>query len=228
MFFVVSKTQQATHPVDPRLPNPKNPGNPMTLRTYRTQARWAVATVNSKKVAAEFYDSVTNQKIPRTAWSVHMKAFALEVADAVPKPPFVFRITVIGWIAVALLVVGFGGLAYQEFKPVEQTAEQIAMEQAPAAGDVYFGRFENAPEPGSLAASSGLGFGWFQVVGVDGDTYLVAKSTDMSPAYQPKEQLASTDFENESVPTTIVEQEAWGITLEAVDGSVTFSFTDKK
>lgn len=64
MFFMVSKTQQATHPVDPRLPNPKNPGNPMTLRTYRTQARWAVATVNSKKVAAEFYDSVTNQKIP--------------------------------------------------------------------------------------------------------------------------------------------------------------------
>ncbi|SNS50762.1 hypothetical protein SAMN06309944_0562 [Micrococcales bacterium KH10] len=200
----------------------------MTLLTYRTQARWAVAVVNSKKATAEFYDVETNKRIPRTAWTADMKAFAAEKAANVPKPPFVFRLTIIGWIVVALLAAGFGVMTYETLKPTEQSAEQVAMEQTPVVGDMYFGRFEGAAEPDSLVAISDLGFGWFKIVKVEGDTYFVAKSTDMSKQHQPKEQLESAEFEEEGTPAKIVEQTGWQLTLEAIDESVTFYVTDKK
>lgn len=226
MFFTVSKAQQTRHPVD-RMLNPKNPSNAMYLLTFRTHVSTAVATTYSKKVESDFYDDVAGSKIPRRLWTPDMTAFAGAHAVGAPAAPYVVRLTIIGWIVLALFVVGVGMMTYETFRPAQQTAEQEAMAAAPVEGDLFFGRFENAPEPDSLAASSGIGFGWFTVVAVDGDVYHLARSTDMSSQHQEKERLGSTDFESESTPVKVTELVGNGMTMTALDDSVTFYITDK-
>ena len=101
------------------------------------------------------------------------------------------------------------------------------MKKAPVEGDVYFGHFESFKNAGERIASN-VGFGWFRVVKVEGDVYYIAKASEMSKNYKPKEQLNSADFEVENTSVKIIEQSGYMINLKAIDGKMEIYITDKK
>ena len=227
MFFVINKIEQAVHPTD-GLDNPKNPANPMVLGIYRTQSRTALFTVYSKKAYGEFWDDQERKKITRRYWTSEMKAFARKKITGAPKPPFIFKLTIVGWIFVAIMIFTMGLIVYQEVKPpAPKSAEYVAMEQNPVVGDIYLGRYEAFKEAGDRIAS-GLGFGWFKVIKVEGDVYHMAKSTEMSKNHKPKEELNSTDFETEGTPVKITEQAGYMINMKGIDDKMEIYLTEKK
>lgn len=228
MFFAISKIEQAAHHTD-GLQNPKNPDNPMVLGIYRTQMRTAIFTVYSKKAYGEFWDDALGKKISRRLWSPEMKVFsAQKVADA-PKPPYIFKFTIIGWIFVLLVMTAFGLIAYNSMKPpVPKPAEYVAMEKAPVAGDIFFGHYEAYKEKGTPIGAE-IGYGWFKVIKVEGDDYHITKSTEMHKGYKPKEELNNIDFETESMsPLKLTEQTGYNIRFKSSDGLTEIYITDKK
>lgn len=223
MFFLIQQYQAARFSAS-ELQNPQTPGQGMDLVFLRTEMRMAVCTVHSRKAAGEFRDVNTGKVIRRRQWTADMKAFYTLKNNEVPAPPFVFRLTIIGWVALLLIVTFFGVLTFDAVKPpLPKPAASLAMEQKPAVGDIYFGHFE-APQ----GTGDRLGFGWFRVTKVEGDTYFIAKSTTMSKTSKPKEQLESTSFETEGTPVKIMEQASYLINLKSEDGGMEIYFTDKK
>lgn len=108
-----------------------------------------------------------------------------------------------------------------------QSAEFIAMEQTPVAGDIYFGRYEAYKETDERLASE-VGFGWFKVVKVEGNVYHIAKSTQMNKTHKPKEELNNTDFETEGTPVKITEQAGYMINMKSTDDKMEIYITTKK
>ncbi|MGB3105370.1 hypothetical protein [Sphingobacterium siyangense] len=222
MFFLLQQ-YEATRFAAGHLQNPQTAEQAMVLVFLRTKMHMAVCTVNSKKATGEFKDLSTGKVISRRLWTAEMKAFYQTKSKEVPRPPFVFKMTILGWIATLLIVAVFGMIIYEGMKPpLPKSAETIAMEQKPAVGDVYFGHFEARPGPGDR-----LGFGWFKVLKVDGDTYYIAKSTIMSKTSKPKEQLDNSTFEAEGTPVKITEQAGYLINLRSADQGLEIYFTDK-
>lgn len=227
MFFSISKIEQAAHHAD-ELHNPQTAGNPMVIGVYRNLARTAFFEVYSKKAYAEFWDDILRKKIPNSYWTAEMKALALQKIAIAPKPPFIFKVSIVGWLFVLLIGVFVGWLIYDSVKaPVPMTAGYTAMEQTPELGDLYFGHFEVYNNPGDRIASQ-VRFGWFKVIQVERDTYYLAKSREMSTQYQPKEQLNSTTFETTGIPAKITEQAGYLLNLKSMDGKITFYMRDKK
>ena len=227
MFFLISKIEQAVHDTQ-GLENPKKADNPMVLGIYRTRSRTAFFTVYSKKAFGEFWDRKERKKIPNRLWTPEMSAFLKQKTATAPQPPFIFKFTLTGWIFVFFIFGLFGYIIYDSVKPsLPEPAEYVAMKQAPAEGDTYFGHYEAYKEAGS-SISSGVGFGWFKVVKAEGNVYHIARAAEMSKGYKPKEHLNSTVFETESIPVTITEQQSYMINLKAVDGKTELYFTDKK
>lgn len=228
MFFVINKIEQTSHRTD-GLQNPKNPGNPMVLSIYRTQSRTALFTVYSKKAFGEFWDDVTQKKISNRLWTSEMKAIVKQKVSEAPKPPFVFKLTIVGWIFVLLIIAFFGMLIYDSNKPpLPKSAEYVAMEKAPVIGDIYFGHYEIYKEKGTPIGAE-IGYGWFKVVKVDGEEYYLAKSTEMNKGYKPKEQLNSNDFETESMPAVkLREQTGYNVRFKSIDDLTEVYITDKK
>lgn len=228
MFFAIDKIEQSAHHTD-KLQNPKTPGNPMVLGIYRNKIRTALYIVNTKKTYGEYWDKVENKKIRKRLWTPEMKAFYNEKALEAPRPPYIFKVTIIGWIFLLLMGSVFGMLVYDAFKPpLPKPATYVAMEQAPVEGDVYFGRYEMYKEKGNPLGMEGR-FGWFKVLKVDGDVYHIVKSTEMSRGHKPKEQLNSTDFETEPMPQVgLKEQTGYNIRFVSDDGLTEIYITDKK
>ena len=115
MFFNVDKIEQEIYSVD-GLQNPKDKNNPMGFGLYRTFIRTLMFRGYSKQAFGEFWDDATGKLIPRRLWTTEMKAFAREKVAGVSKPPFVFKMTIAGWIFVVLIIALFIFLAYEEFK----------------------------------------------------------------------------------------------------------------
>ena len=115
MFFNVDKIEQEIYSVD-GLQNPKDKNNPMGFGLYRTFIRTLMFRGYSKQAFGEFWDDATGKLIPRRLWTTEMKAFAMEKVAGVSKPPFVFKMTIAGWIFVVLIIALFVFLAYEEFK----------------------------------------------------------------------------------------------------------------
>ncbi|WP_133166277.1 hypothetical protein [Sphingobacterium haloxyli] len=228
MFFHIQKIEQSTHHTD-NLQNPKNQGNPMVLGVYRNKARTILYTVYTKKTFGEYWDSVENKRIPKRLWTPQMKEYYQQKALDTPKPPFVFKITVVGWLFVLLFMGVFGYVIYDSVKPPPAKSEKhLAMEQAPLVDDIYFGRYELYKEKGNPLGMEGR-FGWFKVLNVEGDVYYLAKSKEMSRGHKPKEQLNSTDFETENMlPVRLVEQTGYDIRLKSDNGLLEIYITDKK
>ncbi|PJR04249.1 hypothetical protein [Avrilella dinanensis] len=228
MFFVINKIEQGVHRNE-KLQNPKNPGNPMILGVYRQLTRTALFSVHSKKAYGEFWDEVTQKKIARRFWTPEMKAFANQKVAEAAKPPFIFKLTIVGWIFVLLMMTAMGLIVYQEMKPpIPKPAEYVAMEQAPVEGDIYFGKYEIYKEKGTPIGAE-IRFGWFKVLKVDGDVYHIAKSTEMNRGHKPKEQLNSVDFETESMPLVkLKEQTGYNIRFVSDDDLTEIYITDKK
>ena len=223
MFFHLQQYEVARFGAS-RFQNPQTADQDMVLMFLRTEMRMAVCTVHSKKAAGEFRTLSTGKVIPRRLWTAEMKAFYQAKLSEVPRPPFVFKMTIMGWIVALLVVAVCGMIIYDGMKPpLPKSAETIAMEQKPAVGDLYFGHYE-APQ----GTVDRLGFGWFKVLKVEGDTYYIAKSTNMSKTSKPKEQLDNSHFEPEGTSVKITEQAGFLINLKSVDGGVELYFTDKK
>jgi len=227
MFFVISKIEQGTYQND-KLKNPKN-GNPIVLLVLRQLTRTALFNVHSKKAFGEFWDESTQKKIARRIWTPEMKAFAQQKITETAKPPYIFKLTIVGWIFCLLMLTAMGMIVYQEVKPpLPKPAEYVAMEKAPAVGDIYFGHYEIYKEKGTPVGAE-IGFGWFKVLKVDGDVYHIAKSTEMNRGHKPKEQLNSVDFETENMPVVkLKEQTGYNIRFVSDDDLTEIYITDKK
>ncbi|RAV28960.1 hypothetical protein [Sinomicrobium soli] len=228
MFFIINKIEQASHSTE-RLRNPKSPNSPMVLSVYRNKVRTIIYTLYTKKAAGEFRDNTTGKKIARRHWTPEMKAFARQKIAEAPKPPFVFKMTVVGWLFALFFTGVFGYLIYDSVKPPLPKPEKVvAMEQAPAVGDIYFGRYEIYREKGNPLGMEG-NFGWFKILEVEGDVYHIAKSVEMSKQHKPGSQLNSTDFETGSMtPVKISEQSGYDIRFKSEDGLTEIYITDKK
>jgi len=228
MFFVINKIEQGAHRND-QLQNPKNSGNPMVLGVYRQLTRTALFSVHSKKAFGEFWDESTHKKIARRFWTSEMKAFANQKIAEAPKPPYIFKLTVVGWLFCLLMLTVMGMIVYQEMKPpTPKSAEYAAMEKAPVAGDVYFGHYEIYKEKGTPVGAE-IGFGWFKITKVDGSDFYLAKSTDMSKTSKPKEQMNHIDFEADELPVVqLSEQTGYNIRFKSADGLTEIYITDKK
>lgn len=223
MFFSLQQYEAARF-VANQLQNPQSAEQDMVLVFTRTEMRMAVCTVHSKKAAGEFKDMSTGRVIPRLMWTAEMKAFYQTKIREVPGPPFVFKMTLLGWIAALLVIAVFGMIFYDGVKPaLPKSAETIAMEQKLAVGDIYFGHFEARQGSGDR-----IGFGWFKILKIEGDTYYIAKSTTMSKTSKPKEQLDNSNFEMEGIPAKITEQSSYMINLKSTDGNIELYFTDKE
>lgn len=227
MFFAIHTIEQASYNAI-GLENPKTAANRMVLAVNRQLMRSALFTVYAKKAFGEFRDSTTGEKIPSRMWTPEMKAFAQQKLADAAKPPFIFKFTIVGWIFVLLVITTFGLIGYNSFKPpVPKSPAYVAMQKAPAVGDIYFGHFESFKEAGERIASE-IGFGWFKVTQAEGNTYSIIKSKQMNKSHKPKEELNSTDFESDAVSVRITEQAAYMIHMESTDGKMKVYITDKK
>lgn len=227
MFFILNKIEQGAHQTN-GLANPKNPGNPMVFVVQRQLMRTALFSVYSKKAVGEFWDSKEQKKIASRLWSPEMKVFAKQKIEDAPAPPFILKITIVGWIFVLLVIATMGLIIYNEVKPpIPKSVEYVEMEKTPVVGDIYFGHYESFKEAGDHVASE-IGFGWFKIVKVEGDVYHVAKSTQMNKAYKPKNELNSTNFEDKSTALKITEQAGYLINMESTDDKMEIYITEKK
>lgn len=228
MFFRISKIEQALHHAD-GLQNPKNTHGPMVLGIYRTKAQTIICSVYSKRTFGEFWDNKEQKKIARRHWTPQMKAYEKQKAMEAPKPPFIFKFTVVGWLFLLLFIGITGHLIYDSVKPpLPKSEKTIAMEQVPMANDIYFGRYELYKERGTPLGMIG-GFGWFKVLKVEGELYHIAKSIEMSKSFKPEEQLNSTEFELESLPPVkLLEQSGYHIRFESDDRLTEIHITNKK
>lgn len=224
MFFVINKIELGTFSDN----NLVDTNNKIKLTVFRQLTRTALFSAYSKKVYGEFWDETTQRKIARRSWTPEMKAFANQKFAEAAKPPFTFKLTIVGWIFVLLMIVTMGLIISQEIKsPAPKSAEFVAMEQAPIVGNIYFGHFEsfNAPEE---RVASDIGFGWFKIINIEGDIYYIAKSTQMNKSHKPKEDANSTNFETDGIPSKITKQAGYMINMKAVNGKTEIYFTDKK
>lgn len=228
MFLRITKMELAAQAAE-GLRNPRNPNNPMVLGIYRNEMRTIIYTVNVKKAAGEFWDDVEGKKISRRHWTPEMKAFEKQKVEEAPKPPFTFKMTFVGWLFVLFVIGFFGYLVYDSVKPpLPKSEKTVAMEQGPAVGDIYFGHYELRKEKNSVLGGE-IRFGWFKIVKVEGDVYHLSKSTEMNNTHKPKEQLNSTNFETESLPTVkLKEQTGYNIRFKSEDGLTEIYITDKK
>lgn len=228
MFFSIKKIEQVVHRAD-QLQNPKNPGNNMVLAIFRSRIRTLIYTLYTKKANGEFWDDTQKKKIARRHWTPEMKAFEKQKVQEAPKPPFIFKLTVAGWIFVVFVIGVFGMMIYDSVKPpLPKPASYVAMEQPPAVGDVYFGHYEIQKEKGN-ALGREIRFGWFKMLDVEGGTYRMAKSTEMNKTHKPKEQLNSTDFETESLPPVkLAERTGYNLYFKSDDGLTEVYITHKK
>ncbi|MFD2966505.1 hypothetical protein [Sphingobacterium bambusae] len=227
MFFLVDKIEQATYYTD-GLHHPAGHDAVMSLHVFRTCMRSALFTVHAKKAYGEFWDQQTQKRIGRRSWTKEMRIFHDQKVKEAPKPPFTFRLTVVGWIFVLLVVATFGMIGYNAMKPpLPKSALSVAMEAKPAVGDIYFGHFETYKEVGTVAGAK-VGFGWFKVEAVEGDTYYLVQSAEMSKTSQPKEGMNRTDFGKERMELHLVEQTSYTIRFKSPDKKTEVYISDKK
>lgn len=227
MWLAIDKMEQSVHHTD-GLKNPQKAGNDMVLGIYRNHVRTVIYKAYTKKTFGEYWDIAENKKIPKRAWTQEMRMFYADRAKEVPKPPYLIKVTIFGWIFLTLCIGILASLVYDSFKPpLPKSAQVSAMEAPLVPGDVFFGHFEAYKKKGDRIAS-GIGFGWFKIVSVKQDTFYVAKSTVMSKNHQSSEKLNSTDFEMETIPATITEKSGYTIRLMATDGKTEYYLDEKK
>ena len=225
MFFLISKQIQSSH----RFDTPNNSSDRLMLDVCRTNMRTALFSVNSSKAFVEFRDEATRKVLPKRTWSADMKAAAAREVASAGKPPFVFKLTIVGWVFAAAVVALLGFLTYDSLKsPPPPSPEFAAMLETPAVGDIYFGSYDAFKERDGKLVPNGVGFCWFKIVGVEGDRYDIARSTDVSSNYRPKEELKNETFATEAFKMKITEQQGYALKMQTDDGTMKVYFTDKK
>ena len=225
VFFTVSKQIQSSH----RFNAAGNDSGSLVLEVGRTHMRGILFSVYSSKAFVEFRDEATGKAVPKRKWTEEMKTAAASHIASAAKPPHVFKLTIIGWICAALVVAVFASLIYDSVKgPEPMPAAYTALAAKPEVGDRYFGSYETYKNKDGKMVHSGTGFCWFKVVGVEGDQYVMARSTEVSPHSRPQEELNSESFADESLKMKITEQQGYAMRMQADDGSIKVDFSAKK
>lgn len=210
--------------------NPKNPGNPMLLDLAERESRTAFYVVKVKKAIPRYFETTAETQIPKRKWTNEMKAFAQQEVEKMPINTKRIKITIFGWI---LLIVSFSFLGYliyqgsQEPKKMQEYEKEQAVLASVSEGEVYFGHFEKYKEKGNPIGMK-VGFGWFRVVKINGDSYQIAKSTEMSNTSKPKETMNSSDFEEETISVKAKELESYRKIFLSEDELIEIYFNDEK
>ena len=228
MFIRFTRESIAVHQAT-GIANPENPNAPLMLNIFRTHSNAGIYKVYSKKAFGEYYSEGSKKSISRRKWTPEMKAFLQEKLAVTPKAPYIFKVTIVGWIVVLILIGIFAMIAYQEAQPpAAKPASYVAMENKLQVGDVFFGNVEIHKQKGNPVGTK-VSFGWFKVTDIKGDDYFLSPSTEVSNHAQPKESMNSTDFEQQSLPAIkITEQTGYNLRFKSSDGLIDAYFTDKK
>ncbi|WP_461532305.1 hypothetical protein [Sinomicrobium sp.] len=213
------------------LENLENPGNHMLLDLFQRETSTAFFVTKNKRVYFRYIETATGKTVPRRKWTEPMKTFAQRELEQIPLQKSVFRLTVVGWIFLLGALVLFGYLAYDGLVAAPERTEQHEKRRAELTqlhpGDIYLGRIEVYKEKGNPLGMQGE-FGCFKVVSIDGDTYHLAKSIEMSKTARPIEQMNSSDFEEQTIEVKAKELSAYYKTFASEDGLTQISFREKK
>jgi hypothetical protein len=215
----------ATH-----LENPVTPGSPMELGLFQRESRSVIHVYKPNKIFPMYYETPGGGRIPMQKWSYQMREFAQERISRLPPQKAVRRLTVFGWL---LFLFGFSLIGYAVYETVNLPAQKEAYKQKMEAlaivhtGDVYFGRYRIYKEKGNFAGSEG-GFGWFKVMNIENDTYHIAKSVEISKTAKPKEEMNSSDFEQETKAVKAKDLGAYTKQFLSDDGLIEFNLDRKK
>ena len=223
--YISLKQIEANH-----LENPKNTGTPMVLNLLQQETATALWMVKNKKVFPQFLETPSGKVIPRRKWTDKMKAFAQSKIEKMPPQKGRIKITIFGWFFLLFTIGLLGYLAYEGIKAPEKAAKfQERMTEAATVreGDIYLGRIEVYEEKGNPLGMKG-DFGFFKVVKINGDTYQIAKSVEMSKTSKPKDQLNSTSFEQETITVKAKELEPYQKSFVSEDGLVEIYLSEKK
>lgn len=213
-----------------QLENPKNLGTPMVLDLFQRETGTAFWIVKNKKVFTRFLEIPSGKTIPKRKWTDKMKTFAQSEMEKISPQKGRIKVTIFGWL---LLLFAFGTLGYVAYEGLQAPGKAAKFQQRMAKastvheGDIYMGRIGVYKEKGNPLGMKG-GFGFFKVVKINGDTYQIAKSVEMSKTAKPKEQLNSTDFEQETFAVKAKELEAYQKSFVSEDGLVEIYFSEKK
>ena len=212
------------------LENSINPGTPIMLDLFQRETRTAFWTVKNKKVLSQFLESTTGKIVPKSKWTDKMKDFAQSETEKLLPQKGSIKITIVGWL---FLLLAFGTLGYlvyegmQAPEKAEKFQQKMTEEAAVHEGDIYMGRIEVYKEKGNPLGMDG-NFGFFKVVKIEGNSYHITKSVEMSKTAKPKEQLNSTDFEQNTIDVKAKSLEAYHKTFVSEDGLVEITLSEKK
>jgi len=212
------------------LENPKNPDSPMALVLFQRESRTVLHVYKPEKVFPQYIETPAGNRIPKRKWSTQMNDFAQQEIAKLPPQKGVRKLTIFGWI---LFLFAFALIGYAVYETATLPAQRKAYQQemaekaAVSEGDIYFGRYRIYKEKGNMLGSQG-GFGWFKVVKIENDIYHIAKSTEISDTAKPKEQMNSTDFEQEASAVKAKELEAYTKQFISEDGLIEFNLNEKK
>ncbi|MBC9797135.1 hypothetical protein [Sinomicrobium weinanense] len=230
MWIRVSKTSvkqvDAAH-----LKNPKNPGTPMTLNLYQAESRTVFFVIKSKKAIGEYLETPTGRRIPKRKWSPQMEELSRSQSAMVSPLKGGFKVTLLGWPVLLLVIYLIGNAVYETATlPARKKAYEQEMAELATVheGEIYFGRYRVYKEKGNFMDSKESGFGWFKVIKVEDDTYHIAKSVEISDIAKPKEELNSSDFEEESFVVKAKELEAYHKAFASEDRLVEIVLSEKK
>lgn len=212
------------------LGNPKSPDTPMVLDLFQRETGTAFWVVKNKKVFTQFLETPSGKTIPKRKWTDKMKTFAQSEIEKMPPQKGRIKVTIFGWLFLLFAFGTLGYLVYEGLQAPKKAAKfQERMTEAATVreGDIYMGRIEVYKEKGNPLGMKG-DFGFFKVVKINGDTYQIAKSVEMSKTAKPKEQLNSTDFEQEAIAVKAKELEAYQKSFVSEDDLIEIYLSEKK
>jgi len=224
MFFRVDTIKLQSMRVE-QLRNPANLGQPMELSFIHTEMATALMVVTSNKVVGEFRDLSTNRKIPKRRWSPEMAALYEEQLKALPPVKKKLKVTVIGYVFLALFVYVIG-MSINSIRKDFANIQKPKLTEPVKKGDLYFGRFAELTPEGSRLRE---GHAWFKVDDIQGDVYLIRLGKDISKEYVRDEKtLSSASFGKEVYRTTIRSQKDYEIDFRTDGSQMSFWANAKK
>lgn len=223
MFIRISKIdvgyENANH-----LYRPDVPDQPMVLALCRMDSATVFFRHYNKRVFAEYRETPSQKIIPRRKWTPEMRQFAQEKVAQFPKQKSESRITIFGWIFLALMLTAFGFLIFD--KPDHPQTVFDNLDEPVKSGDVYFGRFQESNDKGSAIIREGNA--WFKIKEFVNDTAYIQLGRQSTESSFGADKISSTDFEEKVYATTIREQKTYNINFRTKGSVMMFDAGRKK
>lgn len=223
MFIVVRKVNRHVIPSN-NLLNPVTPENTMTLDIYQQEVATFFMRSIVKKRNVDYVDTKKGRIIPKRKWTEEMQRFFENQTMHLPPAVRKFKITVGGYIFIALFAFFIGYLIYEELRPKKQVVFDNLGETV-KAGDIYYGRFSQSTPAGVPIRN---GYAWFKVKEVQGDTVLINLGKQTTTEYGQDELLSSTEFADSTYKTTIREQKKSSIDFRTKNSEMMFDASKRK